>query len=101
MRWVAAPVRLRRRADRVLPVDEHARSADHLCMDPQDEQQDSHAVARERRAAKRRHGMQVSGRSTKTVLPETIARRGREADARLQGLRPTAEVRPAVGDADP
>ncbi len=52
-----------------------------------DEQPDSHAAARERRAAKRRVGMQVSGRSTKTVLPDLIVRRGREADARLTRSR--------------
>ena len=57
-------------------------------MDPQEEQPDTHAVTRERREAKRRRGMQVSGRSTKTVLPDLIVRRGREADARLQSMKP-------------
>ena len=47
-------------------------------MDPQEEQPDTHALNRERREAKRRRGMQVTGRSTKTVLPDVIARRGRE-----------------------
>jgi len=35
--------------------------------------------------------MQVSGRSTKTVLPDLIVRRGRAADERLQALRHTRQ----------
>jgi hypothetical protein len=50
-------------------------------MDPMDEQPDAHAAARERRETKRRRGMQVTGRSTKSMLPDLIARRGREAKA--------------------
>ena len=61
-------------------------------VDPQDDQPDTHAVARERREAKRRHGMQVSGRSTKTVLPDVIARRGRQADQRLQATKPSTKA---------
>ncbi len=60
-------------------------------VDPQDDQPDSHAVARERREAKRRRGMQVTGRSTKTVLPDVIAKRGREADERLKDGRRTED----------
>jgi hypothetical protein len=56
-------------------------------VDPLDDQPDAHAVARERREAKRRRGMQVSGRSTKTLLPDVIAKRGREAEERLKDRR--------------
>ena len=42
-------------------------------MDPQEEQPDAHAAARERRSTHDRRGMQVSGRSTKSVLPGQIA----------------------------
>ncbi len=69
-------------------VDGHTASADHLLVDPQDEQPDSHAAAREQREAKRRRGMQVSGRSTRSLLPDVIARRGREATQRLRPHAP-------------
>ena len=61
-------------------------------MDPQEEQPDTHAVTRERREAKRRRGMQVSGRSTKTLLPDVIARRGREASERLRTVQPPTKA---------
>jgi hypothetical protein len=57
-------------------------------MDPQEEQPDAHAAARERRSTKDRRGMQVSGRSTKTVLPGQIARRGHEAEQWLHRHQP-------------
>ncbi len=60
-------------------------------MDAPEDQPDTHAVARERREAKRRRGMQVTGRSTKTLLPDLIVRSGRAADERLQALRHTRQ----------
>jgi hypothetical protein len=62
-------------------------------MDQKDDQPDTHAAARERRDAKRRRGMQVTGRSTKTVLPQIIARRGHEANQRLEGDVPPSAPR--------
>jgi hypothetical protein len=56
--------------------------------DQQDEQPDPHAAAREQRAAKHHRGMQVSGRSTKSLMPDIIVRRGREADQRLKKHTP-------------
>jgi hypothetical protein len=73
-------------------------------MDTPEDQPDTHAVARERREAKRSRGMQVSGRSTKTVIPDLIARRGREADEQLQALRtprPPASKRDTGADREP
>lgn len=73
-------------------------------MDTPEDQPDAHAVARERREAKRRRGMQVTGRSTKTVLPDIIARRGREADERLRALRntrPAPDKRDTGADSEP
>jgi hypothetical protein len=63
-------------------------------VDPQDDEPDTHALARERREAKQRRGMQVTGRSTKSVLPGLIAKRGREADERLRKLQPEGPVGP-------
>ena len=78
-----------------MPVDVPSTSADHLRVDPKDEQPDPHAVARQQRATKRRRGMQVTGRSTKTVLPDVIARRGQAAGERLR-----KHASPPGGDTD-
>jgi hypothetical protein len=49
---------------------------------------DRHAAARDRRRAKERSGMQVSGRSTRSLHPELIARRGRAAAKRTRPREP-------------
>jgi hypothetical protein len=68
-------------------------------QEPLDDQPDPHAAARERRAAKRRHGMQESGRSTKTVLPDIIAWRGREAGHKPKKHAPPGRSSDDDGDA--
>jgi hypothetical protein len=51
--------------------------------DDPDEDVDPHAADRDRRREKERGGMRVSGRSTRSLLPGLIMRRGREAAQRM------------------
>jgi hypothetical protein len=53
-------------------------ASDSLCFDCEDEAEDEHATRRDAKRA-RASGMQVSGRSIKSVLLPIIEKRGREA----------------------
>lgn len=50
--------------------------------DPE-EDADKHAAERDRQRERERSGMRVTGRTTRSLLPGLIARRGREASQRI------------------